>query len=338
MTSDKIFLAATDRDLTRAECVAGQWTVTHLLAGQEVFCLASDPRDTGVAYAGTRASGVLRSSDRGQTWLPAGLAGQAVKALAVSRAEPGLIYAGTKPPLLFVSRDGGTHWTEIESFRQARSWWWRSPAESDLGAYIQGIALSPTDPNVILAGIEAGAVLRSTDAGREWEGHRPGAIRDCHTITFHAANGDWAYEAGGTGGGAAYSRDGGRTWQQPRTGLDRHYGWAVAADPARPELWYVSASPNYASLTRPIPAAHVDGQAKAFIFRSMGGAAWQKLGGGLPQPLDYMAYALLTDPNAAGHVYAGLSNGDVWHSTDHGDTWMQLPFSLKGIHRSLIML
>lgn len=336
--SDKIFLATTGNGIARAAATDQGWLVTHLLAGQTVTCLAPDPRDRAVAYAGTRGNGVLRSSDGGQTWLPAGLAGTVVKSLAASSAKPGLVFAGTKPPHLFVSHDGGAHWAEVEPFQRARSWWWRSPAESDLGAYIQGIALSPTDPALILIGIEAGAVLRSLDGGATWEGHRPGALRDCHSICFHAADGDWAYEAGGTGGGAAFSRDGGRTWQQPRAGLDRHYGWAVATDPAQPDLWYVSVSPARASLTRPIPAAHVDGAARAYIFRSRGGAAWQKLGGGLPQPLDYMAYALLTDPAAPGHLYAGLSNGDVWHSTDSGESWAQLPFSLGSIHRMMILL
>jgi hypothetical protein len=86
------------------------------------------------------------------------------------------------------------------------------------------------------------------------------------------------------------------------------------------------------------PPAHIDGEANAYIFRSAGGAPWEKLRGGLPQPLNYMAYALLTDPAAPGHIYAGLSNGEVWHSTDYGDSWQCLPFQLKGIHRSLIML
>lgn len=62
------------------------------------------------------------------------------------------------------------------------------------------------------------------------------------------------------------------------------------------------------------------------------------MGGGLPQPLAYMAYALLTDPAAPGHLYAGLSNGDAWHSTDCGDSWMQMPFSLGSIHRMMIVL
>ena len=87
-----------------------------------------------------------------------------------------------------------------------------------------------------------------------------------------------------------------------------------------------------------MPAAHIDGKASAFIFRKIGADRWQSLGGGLPQPLDYMAYALLTDPDAPGHLYAGLSNGDVWHSADYGDAWQQLPFNLDGIHRTLIAL
>lgn len=334
----KVFIATTGNGLARASYVNGEWVIEQLLADQDVRCLVADPLNPNVVYAGTQGKGVLRSTDGGPTWQPAGLAGLIVKALAISQIEPGVVYAGTKPPLIFVSRDGGATWNEIEPFCRIRSWWWCSPAESDLGGYIQGLALSPIDPKVILAGIEAGAVVRTDDGGQTWAGHRPGALRDCHSITFHATNGDWAYEAGGTGVGAAFSRDAGKTWRQPREGFDRHYGWACAADPARPEVWYVSASPMLASWTRPIPAAHVDGEANAYIFRSAGGAPWQKLGGGLPQPLNYMAYALLTDPAAPGHLYAGLSNGDVWHSTNHGDTWHQLPFNLKGIHRTLVML
>lgn len=336
--STKVFLATSHTGLTRAHYANGEWRVASLLADQTLHCLAADPLNPNLAYAGTRGNGVLRSTDSGQTWEAAGLPGRIVKALAVSPTQPNTVYAGLKPPALFVSRNGGQTWKEIESFQRVRSWWWRSPAESDLGAYIQGIAISPADPNVIVAGIEAGAVVRTADGGQTWEGHRPGALRDCHTITFHATNGAWVYEAGGTGVGAACSRDGGHTWHQPKAGLDRHYGWAVAADPARPEVWYMSASPMFAKSQFFVPAAHVDGEANAYIFRSAGGAAWQKISGGLPQPLNYMAYALLTDPHAPGHLYAGLSNGDVWHSTDHGDSWVQLPFNLGGIHRTLIML
>jgi hypothetical protein len=150
-------------------------------------------------------------------------------------------------------------------------------------------------------------------------------------LAAHAVNGDWFYEGGGSGAGVAFSRDGGKTWRQPSIGVDRHYGWSVAADPARPEVWYAALSPSAWK-------AHGGINAEAYIFRSAGGAAWQKLGGGLPQPLKFMPYTLLTDPASPGQLYAGLSNGDVWHSSDYGDSWEQLPFNMGDIRYTLVLL
>jgi hypothetical protein len=335
----QIFLAATGQGLARAErSGSGEWPVTRLLENQKIQCLTADPLNPGVIYAGTRGSGVLRSDDCGQNWYSAGLDGQVVKSLAASPLNSGVIYAGTKPPMIFVSRDGGSTWTELDAFRPMRRWYWFTPAEPG-APYVQAIALSPTDPDVIVAGIEFGAVLRSADGGRTWQGHLKGAIRDCHTLAFHTKDGNWVYQAGGSGAGVAVSRDAGVTWMQPKAGLDRHYGWTCAADLARPEVWYVSVAPTFVfPHFNKFPIAHFDGYAHAHIFRTTGGAGWTKLGGGLPQPLDYMPYALLTDPAEPGHVYAGLSNGDVWHSSDHGDSWRSLPFNLGGIYHSLIML
>jgi photosystem II stability/assembly factor-like uncharacterized protein len=333
MTMAPIFLATTGRGLARAERNASDaWVVTFLLTEQDVRCLAQDPLQPEVVYAGTQGNGVLRSVDQGKTWQPSGLGGQIVKTLAVSRIQPGTVYAGTKPAFLFISRDGGASWTELTAFRRIPGrWFWFSPAEKPYTAYVQALALSPTDPNRIMVGIEAGAVVHSLDGGQSWSGHRLGALRDCHSLTFHASNGNWVYEAGGSGAGVSVSRDAGATWTQPKDGLDCHYGWAVAADSAHPEVWYASLSPS------PMQA-HSKHNAQATVFRSIGGAQWQPLAGGLPQPLNHMPYALLTHPGAPGHVYAGLSNGDVWYSTDHGDTWQQLPVNLGSINRALLLL
>ncbi len=329
---NRIFISTSGTRLARAECAAdGHWSVEFLLDKTRVNCLAADPLNRDVVYAGTQEQGVLRSDDRGKTWQPSGMHGQVVKSIAVSPAKPGLIVAGTKPPGVFVSKDGGLSWSEQLSFLKKRRWWWFSPAERPFTPYIQGIALSPTDPNVMVVGVELGAVLRSVDGGNTWQNHRNGALRDCHSIRFHTTNGNWVYEGGGTGAGAAFSRDAGNTWTQTKQGLDRHYGWAAAADPARPEVMYVSVSPG------PMKAHSADNNAQAFIFRSMGGA-WEKLTGGLPQPLNYMPYALLTDRDAPGHLYAGLSNGDIWHTSDCGDHWQQLPLNMGTVWAAMIML
>lgn len=329
----KTFLATTGSGVSRVTCVTGeQWSVEQVLEGYRVTCLVSDPHNHGRVFAGTRTSGVLFSVDQGQSWQPRGLAGQVITAIAVSPLIPGRVVAGTKPSCIFLSSDYGVHWEELPSFRGIFSRrFWLSPAEKPFTAYVQGIALSPTDQNVIVVGIEAGAVVRSHNGGKTWEDHKKGALRDCHSLTFHASNGDWVYEAGGTGAGTAVSRDGGKTWIQNRLGLDRHYGWACAADPIHPEISYLSVSPS------PFKA-HSENNAQAYIFRSNAEGVWEKLGGGLPQPLDHMPYALLTEPGMPGNVVAGLSNGNVWSSKDYGDTWEKMPFNLKSIHRSMVML
>jgi len=143
-------------------------------------------------------------------------------------------------------------------------------------------------------------------------------LRDCHTLKFHSSDGSWAYEAGGTGGGASVSKDGGASWSKVKDGLDRHYGVACAADPDQPDLWYVSVSPGPGK-------AHSIGNARAHIYRSEQGNSWERLAGGLPQPLDSMPYGLATVPGRPGLVIAALKNGQVWGSEDHGESWSQLP-------------
>ncbi len=332
---DKIFIATTGEGIAYAtEGDNGEWRVETLLSGSDVRCLAVDPMDKQRVYAGTQGAGVLRSDDSGRTWRSSGLEGQIVKAIAASPIREGLVYAGTKPACIFVSRDGGDTWTELPGFRRIPwRWLWLSPAEQPFIGYVQAIALSPTDPQRIVVGIEAGATILSRDGGRNWTRHRKGALRDCHTLIFHATQGEWLYEVGGGmvgRGGNAFSCDTGRTWSSVNRGLDRHYGWAVAADPVRPDVWYLSASSGAFK-------AHSESNAQAFIFRS-DGDKWRRLGDGLPQPLDHMPYALLTEPGAPGHIYAGLSNGDIWHGSDYGDHWKQLPVSLGRIQRSLVML
>src|SRR5215467_14128853 len=108
------FLATTSQGLARAsQSASSEWSVEFLLSDLDVRCLAADPLNPNVIYAGTQGNGVLRSNDRGKTWRSVGLAGLIVRALALSRTQPGTIYAGTKPALLFASRDGGANWTEL---------------------------------------------------------------------------------------------------------------------------------------------------------------------------------------------------------------------------------
>lgn len=55
-------------------------------------------------------------------------------------------------------------------------------------------------------------------------------------------------------------------------------------------------------------------------------------------PLTSTPTALVTVPDAAGHLYVGLKDGAVWQTADYGDTWQKLPFNLGGIWYSLVVI
>ena len=327
MTTRRL-LALANGGVARAERRSdGQWVVEQVLCGQDVRCLELDPLNPGVIYAGTQGQGVFSSEDDGRSWHAAGMQRVIIKSLAASPHQPGVVYAGTKsPPLIYCTRDGGASWEELAGFRRVRGrWWWWSPAEPPYTAYVLALAISPSDPNVILAGIELGAVVRSADGGRTWSNHRPGAGRDCHQLCFHPQAHDWAYQAHGSG--PAVSRDAGLTWMQLRAGLDRRYCFNVAVDAERPDIWY--------AVVAPIFKAH-SANAHAIVVRSANGASWKKLSGGLPESFERLPL-LASNPIVPGQLYLASTHGAVWHSADYGDTWQQLPLNLGDIWFRLIV-
>jgi hypothetical protein len=306
-SSARRLCAATGDGFARLDEVNGGWEVELSLSGTGAQCLARDPADRNTVFVGLREGGVRRTSDGGRTWADCGLPAPGVFSLAVSAAD-GSVYAGTEPSALYRSDDGGGSWRELEALLElpSRPTWSFPPRPWT--SHVRWIAPSPHDPDLLLVGIELGGLMRSLDGGESWEDHRPGAQPDVHSLAWHPQETGRAYEAGG--GGAAWSVDGGETWRPADEGRDRHYTWAVAVDPVDPELWYVSAS------TGPY-AAHGRGDPQALIYRRRHGG-WDALAGGLPEPLQAMPYALVVTEE---RIFAGLSDGQLWESRDHGESW-----------------
>jgi hypothetical protein len=284
---------------------------TRLVLPGDVRCLAQAP--DGSLWAGTASDGLRRSADGREGWEREGLAGVAVRSIAFG---PERVYAGVKPAAVW-SRERGGDWQPLAPFPRLRSWWWVSPAEKPFRPYVLGLAVSPRNSHVLLAGIEAGAVLRSDDGGRSWSGHRKGASRDCHGLWYQDGI---AYAVGGTNG-LAQSRDDGRTWQHSRTGLVGRYGWSAAADPEEPERAYLVAARAL--------RAH-SGDAGACVHRWTG-TRWQPVLGPF-RSLPVVA------TGRTGVVLAAADGGALHTSKDHGSTWRRLPSSLGAPARALLVL
>ena len=301
--------AATGDSVARLDESGGSWSVQVSLDGSGAQCLAVDPVDADTLYVGFRDGGVRRSADGGRTWVDCRLPSPQVFSVAVSPAD-GAVYAGTEPSALYRSDDRGESWRELGALLElpSRPTWSFPPRPWT--SHVRWVAPSPHDANVVLAGIELGGLMRSTDGGESWQDQRPGSQPDVHSLAWHPEAEGRAYEAGG--GGAAWSEDGGDTWRAADEGRDRHYTWSVAVDSADPELWYVSAS------TGP-SAAHGmrGGDPQAHIYRRRD-AGWDQLEGGLPDPLPAMPYALVSTQS---RLFAGFANGELWESADRGDGW-----------------
>ena len=305
--STRRLYAATGDGVARLDERDFGWTVAPALTGTGAQCLAVDPRDPEVVYAGLRDGGLRRSADGGRSWVDCELPQAAVFSVAVSAAD-GAVYAGTEPSALFRSDDGGATWHGLEALLElpSRPTWSFPPRPWT--SHVRWIAPSPHDAELLLVGIELGGLMRSTDRGATWQDHRPGAQRDVHSLAWHPDVPGRAYEAGG--GGAAWSEDGGETWSAADEGRDRHYTWSVAADPGDADVWFVSAS------TGPF-AAHGGRDPEARIYRWEHGR-WSPLSGGLPEPLATMPYALVADDD---RLWAGFADGTLWESVNRGEDW-----------------
>jgi photosystem II stability/assembly factor-like uncharacterized protein len=319
-------VVATGDDLVRMKLQNDQWCAVKLRSGRGMQCLAEDTANRDVLYAGSHGEGVWKSTSRGDDCRRLDFAEPNVFSLAVSPAD-GALYVGTEPSKLFVSRDEGNSWRELDGLQRIPSKpSWSFPPRP-WTSHVRSVAPSPHNGRLLLVGIELGGLMRSEDGGETWSDHRPGAQKDVHTSMWHPSVLGRAYEAGG--GGAAWSRDGGLSWQPADAGRDRHYTWGLAADPDDPDCWYVSANPG-------ARLAHYGAEnADASIYRWRGAGPWQPLGGGLPQPLDSFPYVLAT---AADSLFAGLGDGRIYGSDDGGENWKQLDVHGEPPERVLEMI
>jgi photosystem II stability/assembly factor-like uncharacterized protein len=279
-------------------------------------CVAVDARSHQRVLTGCREGGVFESEDGGETWHDAALPATDVFSVAYSPAD-GAAYAGCEPSALWVRRNG--EWEELSALRELPSApTWSFPPRP-WTSHVRWIAPSPHDASLVLAGIELGGLMRTSDGGATWEDHRPGAQRDVHSLAWHPREPGRAYEA--AGGGSAWSRDDGETWEPVDDGRDRHYTWALAVDPGDPDCWFVSAAPG------PFEA-HGTRPARAALYRWRGDGPWEELDLGLPRPLETMPYALAATGEG---LVAALRDGRLFSSEDQGDSWRPLAEGLTRV-------
>lgn len=211
---------------------------------RRVMRFATHPHEPGEIYAALEVSGVMRSTDGGETWsdcsehlvrlseLEPRLRSKIVSdteaegmldghAVCTSAADPDGVFLAVRMGL-FRSSDHGRTWTDLRVDRY-------SPF-----TYGRDIRVSPQDPGTIYACLSVaasskdGALYRSTDVGKTWQ--RFDKVQPHGTlmsVTLHPSDRKQVYVAARYGE-VFGTQDGGATWRETPLPQDIQHIYALA--------------------------------------------------------------------------------------------------------------
>jgi hypothetical protein len=280
--------------------------------------LVIDPRDPQRMFCGSVAGGLWRSTDGGNTWAKVDdwWSNLATACVTMDPSNPDVMYVGTGEGFyslahlsrsfshfvrgagVFKTVDGGATWTQLP----ATAGW----------QHVTRIAVSPSDPQVLLASRRPGGIARSQDGGQTWVDVASGELS--FQVVFHPTDGSRAVAHFSSTGplvhGVVTSVDGGLTWQAAASGLT-----SLAGEDARIELAYARSNPGvvYASV----------GSGGGKIWRSAdGGRNWvQRTTSGSTGASRYYNAFWVDPTNENVMVAAGIY---AFRSTDGGQTVSQI--------------
>jgi photosystem II stability/assembly factor-like uncharacterized protein len=280
------------------------WTVRN-----EIFttvALAVTP--SGTLVSGGFEPGVRRSTDAGETWVPA--LGQPARPEDIINS---LVVLGNR-----VLAGGARGIWRSDSQGQG----WRA-SSTGLRAHVV-TALEVGGDSTLWVGT-GGGVFQSHDEGEHFQllrGLGPNAY--LQLLAVHPRQSNVAYAFGCCGeneegllvGGLLKTEDGGATWQAlPYTGVTREPA-VVEVDPVDPDIVYAGGfiEPHAGACTA--------------VRSTDGGATWSCM-----EALGSRNFsALAIDPRDPRNLYAE-SNEEVFRSTDRGVTWTKLPAPPSGFSR-----
>ena len=192
------------------------------------------------------------------------------------------------------------------------------------GGDVFDVAASTVDANIVLAGLApggsfGGTLYRSTDGGNTWSDVPALDGTSVFDIEFAPAPDNTTYL--GTQDSIRKSTDGGLSWVTLNLGIGANdQVFDVAIDPSAPSILWVG-------------VADASGSQPVNVIRSTdGGATWADRTPPHAAPLSGRGIAIDPgDSNTVIAVFGGdFGGGEVWVSTDGGDSWTDRSAGLPG--------
>ena len=288
-----------------------------MYSGSQVWALAPRAPATGELLAGTN-TGIYCLDRAGSRWthMPSPLdEAQLVTAIAVSPHNPDVILAGTQPAALYRSDDGGRTWRILKvpmkphtnvgfegavtaKAEQVKHW-----------TRVTQILFDPEDRKAVWAGVEIDSLWRSTDGGERFERVTEGLTNDdIHGLADvnHGARTLFAT----TYAGLHTSRDGGKRWALQKVDSPWVYMRSIVERPDGNGVMFMTNGDGP-------PGSH------GRLYRSRdSGAHWEDAK--LPGEVESSCYFLAVNAADPKLVFAAATLGQIYRSTDGGETWTAL--------------
>ncbi|MEQ1757382.1 MAG: sialidase family protein [Vicinamibacterales bacterium] len=344
-----------------ADAARKDWDISGpFFGGWEIYHVKGSPADPNRLYA-SQSSGwfgqlIQRSNDGGKTWDPVdntfaydGVPGthmwydgtphpwefKRVWHLEPSLTNPDIVYAGVEDAAMFKTTDGGKSWAELSGLRTHGTGSKWQPGAG--GMCLHTIILDPHHPGRIYIAISAAGAFRSDDDGATWRPINRGLksqyipdpdaeVGHCvHRLAMHPSNPNVLFMQ--KHWDVMRSDNGGDSWHEVSGNLPTDFGFVIDVHAHEPETLYVVPIKSDSEHYPP------DGKLRVYRSRS-GGNDWEALTNGLPQRdcyVNVLRDAMAVDRLDSCGVYFGTTGGQVYASSNAGDSWTAIAQNLPPV-------
>ena len=255
--------------------------------------------------------------------------------LEPSLTDPNHVYAGVEDAALFESKDGGQTWHELAGLRgHGTGPKWQPGAG---GMCLHSILLDPKNPKRIFIAISAAGAFRTDDGGKTWKPINQGLhsqyipdphaeVGHCvHHIAMHPKRPNTLFMQ--KHWDIMRSDDAGDSWREVSGNVPSDFGFPIDIHAHEPETIYVVPIKS--------DSEHFPPDGKLRVYRSRtGGNEWEELTKGLPQRdcyVNVLRDAMTVDSLDSCGVYFGTTGGQVYGSSNAGDSWTAIVRDLPAV-------
>ena len=287
------------------------WNRAHTNSGgiyneSRCWCVSVHPGRPGEVLAGTDL-GVYRWEPPAETWvhLPSPMDGLHILQLVQAPHDSEVIFAGTRPANIYRSLDGGVSWERCDMGNAAECAFINTPR-------VTSIQFDPVDRDTVWVTIEIDGIYRSRDLGRTWQKMNEGLISiDTHNLVFFDEPDGSREIVVSTEEGLHRSLDNGATWSHfevPAAPFVYMRCMAKRTDDSGVAFLSVGDKPS--------------GETGMLLRSRDKGYSWNPVE--LPDRVNSTIWWIGTNPADPNLIFFITIMGQVWRSTDGGESWKKM--------------